>query len=115
MGKTFIKLTEAYKKAILNFIAMCRMNGLEGPAEPSFTHKEEREGLGEIYFDLYYRARGVVTPAFYLTVKVDTKNRFHDDEPAKKGETYSYIDTYMIDPKTLEFVVRNSKFSVFKF
>ncbi len=37
MGKkTYIPITEANKKNILNFIGMCRMNGLEGMAEPSF-------------------------------------------------------------------------------
>lgn len=39
MGKTYIPITEANKKNILNFIGMCRMNGLEGMAEPSFLSK----------------------------------------------------------------------------
>ena len=43
MGKTYIPITEANKKNILNFIGMCRMNGLEGMAEPSFSFKDNRE------------------------------------------------------------------------
>ena len=38
MGKTYIPITEANKKNILNFIGMCRMNGLEGMAEPSLMY-----------------------------------------------------------------------------
>ncbi len=113
--KTYIEITDANKKALTNFIGLCRMNGLEGPAEPSFTHKDNRPDLGEVYFDMYYRYHGVEKPAFYLTVKVDTRNRFHDNEPAKKGAMYSYIDTYFVDPDTMEFVVRNSKFTTFNF
>ena len=45
MGKTYIPITEANKKNILNFIGMCRMNGLEGMAEPSFSFKDNREEI----------------------------------------------------------------------
>ena len=48
MGKTYIPITEANKKNILNFIGMCRMNGLEGMAEPSFSFKDNREEMYSI-------------------------------------------------------------------
>ena len=54
MGKTYIPITEANKKNILNFIGMCRMNGLEGMAEPSFSFKDNREEIGTVIFDVFY-------------------------------------------------------------
>ena len=53
MGKTYIPITEANKKNILNFIGMCRMNGLEGMAEPSFSFKDIREDIGTVIFDVF--------------------------------------------------------------
>ena len=87
MGKTYIPITEANKKNILNFIGMCRMNGLEGMAEPSWN----------------------------MTVKVDSDVRFHDSAASKAGETYCYLDSYRIEKDSLEFKTKTSKFNVFSF
>ena len=38
--KAISLLSEKNKKVILNFIGMCRMNGLEMAEEPSFTFKK---------------------------------------------------------------------------
>ena len=59
MGKTYIPLTEQNKKVILNFIGLCRMNGLELSGEPSFSFKDHREGIGTVMFDLFFRNNGI--------------------------------------------------------
>ena len=43
MAKAYIELTEANIKAIKNFIGMCRMNGMENSADPTFTFKDQRD------------------------------------------------------------------------
>ena len=64
MAETYIPIGENNKKAILNFIGMCRMNGLEENGEPSFTFKDPREGIGVVMFDLFYRSTNVLLPGF---------------------------------------------------
>lgn len=115
MGKTYIPITEKNKKAILNFIGMCRMSGLEGEGEPSFTFKDPREEIGTVMFDLFYRKNNVVEPCWSMTVKVDSSKRFHDDEPEEPGATYCYLDSYNITKDSLEFKHKTSKFNVFSF
>lgn len=97
MGKTYIPITEANKKNILNFIGMCRMNGLEGMAEPSFSFKDNREEIGTVIFDVFYSCRGITEPSWNMTVKVDSDVRFHDSAASKAGETYCYLDSYRIE------------------
>lgn len=115
MGKAYIPLSEANKKAILNFIAMCKMNGLEGEASPTFNFKDIREDLGTVILDLYYDFRGIDVPCWKITIKTDTECRIHDDQPAVEGETYSYVDTYQIAQGSTEFEYQKSRFSVFAF
>ena len=104
MGKRYIPITEANKKNILNFIGMCRMNGLEGMAEPSFSFKDIRDNC-----------RGITEPSWNMTVKVDSDVRFHDSAASKAGETYCYLDSYRIEKDSLEFKTKTSKFNVFSF
>ena len=104
MGKTYIPITEANKKNILNFIGMCRMNGLEGMAEPSFSFKDIREDIGTVIFDVFYNCRGLTEPSWNMTVKVDSDVRFHDSAASKAGETYCYLDSYRIEKDSLEFI-----------
>jgi len=59
-------------------IGMCRMNGLEGMAEPSFSFKDIREDIGTVIFDVFYNCRGITEPSWNMTVKVDSDVRFHD-------------------------------------
>ena len=115
MGKTYIPITEANKKNILNFIGMCRMNGLEGMAEPSFSFKDIREDIGTVIFDVFYSCRGITEPSWNMTVKVDSDVRFHDSAASKAGETYCYLDSYRIEKDSLEFKTKTSKFNVFSF
>lgn len=115
MSKAIIPLTEANKKAITNFIATCRFNGLENASEPNFTFKEQRDGIGKVIFDLFYRDNGVDTPGWNLTVKTDTDVRFHDDVPAKKGDIYCYLDSYRIEKGSLDLKHKVSKFNIFSF
>lgn len=115
MGKTYITLTEANTKAIKNFIGMCRMNGLEGMAEPSFSFKEQREGLGTVSFDIYFRANGIQEACWNMVVKVDTNKRIHDNQPAKSGALYSYLDSYKINQGSLDLIHKTSKFNEFSF
>lgn len=116
MAKTNIPLTENNVKFIKNFIGMCRFNGLEGAATPSFTFKEYRENLGgNVIFDIYYQMNTVTEPCWNMTVKIDTPVRFHDNVSAKPGETYCYLDSYRIDQGSLELVTKTSKFNVFAF
>ena len=112
MGKTYIPITEANKKNILNFIGMCRMNGLEGMAEPSFSFKDIREDIGTVIFDVFYNCRGITEPSWNMTVKVDSDVRFHDSAASKAGETYCYLDSYRIEKDSLEFKTKTSKFNV---
>ena len=114
MSKAYIPLTEENKKAILNFIGMCRMNGLEGPAGPSFNYKDIREGFGTVSIDLYYDSRGVTEQCWKITVRTDTEERFHDDEPSKKGETYCYRDAYTIDTGSLDIKLKSSNLNYVK-
>ncbi len=115
MSKAYIPLTESNKKIILNFIGMCRMNGIEAKGEPSMSFKEERENIGKIIFDLFFKNDKINAPCWSLTVKTDTDLRFHDNQPAKKGEIYCYLDSYRIDEGSLELKKITSKFNVFAF
>lgn len=113
MAETYIPIGENNKKAILNFIGMCRMNGLEENGEPSFTFKDPREGIGIVMFDLFYRSTNVLEPCWSMTVKVDSQKRFHDNEPEEEGATYCYLDSYKISKDSLELEHKTSKFNVF--
>lgn len=113
--KVNIPLSEKNIKFIKNFIGMCRMNGLEGPATPSFTFREEREGLGQVIFDIYYQMNTITEPCWNMTVKLDTPVRFHDGVASKPGETYCYLDSYRIDKGSLELITKTSKFNIFAF
>ncbi len=115
MAKSYIPLTEANLKVIKNFIGMCRMNGLENASEPNLTFKEEREGIGRITFDLFYRANGVTEACWNMTVKSDSEFRFHDDVPAKKGDIHCYLDSYKIETGSLDLIHKTSKFNIFAF
>lgn len=115
MGKTYIPLSEQNKKFILNFIGICRMGGLEQHGEPSFSFKEKREGIGTVMFDVFHRNNGITEPCWNMTVRVDTPVRFHDNTPAKPGDTYCYLDSYLIEQGSLELKHKTSKFSVFSF
>ncbi|MDO4978235.1 MAG: hypothetical protein Q4E53_13365 [Eubacteriales bacterium] len=116
MAKTNIPLSDNNIKFIKNFIGMCRMNGLEGPATPSFTFKEYRENLdGNVIFDIYYQMNTITEPCWNMTVKIDTSVRFHDGVASKPGETYCYLDSYRIDHGSLELITKTSKFNVFAF
>ena len=115
MAKEYIPLSEDNIKVIKNFIGMCRMNGLEGSAAPSFNYKDIREGLGTVNLDLYYDFRGITTPCWKMTVKVDTDQRIHDDKPGSEGAQYSYVDTYVVDQGDLEIKYKNSRFNEFSF
>lgn len=112
MGKTYIPITDDNRKCILNFIGMSRVNGLEGASEPSFSFKDNR-GIGQVIFDVFFTYKGVTEPGWNMTVRVDTSVRFHDDVPAKAGDTYCYLDSYRIDAETLAFNTKTSKFNVF--
>ena len=113
MAETYIPIGEKNKKAILNFIGMCRMNGLEENGEPSFTFKDPREGIGVVMFDLFYRSTNVLEPCWSMTVKVDSQKRFHDNEPEEEGATYCYLDSYKIAKDSLDLQHKTSKFIVF--
>ncbi len=115
MGKTYIPIGDENKKAILNFIGMCRMNGLESKGSPSFTFKDPREGIGIVMFDLFYSNSGMEEPCWNLTVKVDSQVRFHDNVPTEEGGTYCYTDSYKIKNDTLDLVHKNSRFNVFSY
>ena len=115
MGKTYIPLTEQNKKVILNFIGLCRMNGLELSGEPSFSFKDHREGIGTVMFDLFFRNNGIDATSWNMTVKVDTPVRFHDNVAEKPGETYCYLDSYKVEQGSLELQHKTSKFNVFSF
>ena len=116
MAKMIIPITEKNAKFIKNFIGMCRMNGLEGAAVPSFTFRDYREELdGDVIFDIYYQQNTITEPCWNMTVKIDTSVRFHDDQPSKAGETYCYLDSYRIEKGSLEFISKTSKFNVFAF
>ena len=91
------------------------MNGLEGGAEPSISFKDIREDIGTVIFDVFYSFKGLKEPGWNMTVKVDTEVRFHDNVPAKAGETYCYLDSYRLDNKTLEMQTKTSKFNIFSF
>lgn len=114
MGKTYIPITEENKKCIRNFIGMCRLNGLEGPAEPSFSFKDTRD-IGKVTFDIFFSCNGIVEPCWSMTVRVDSEQRFHDNVPAKSGETYCYLDSYYIEKGSLDFKTKTSKFNIFSF
>ncbi len=113
MAKPLIPLTEANMKAIKNFIGMCRMNGLEGPAEPSFNFKDSREDIGLVIIDLYFDARGISETLWKITVRADTDVRFHDDVPAEEGQHFNYRDMYHVKTDSLELIHKNSDFKVF--
>lgn len=115
MSTTYIPISEKNMKLILNFIGMCRMNGLEEGGEPSFTFKDPREGVGVVMFDLFYRSTSVLEPCWSMTVKVDSQSRFHDDVPEQPGETYCYLDSYKVKKDSLELEHKTSKFNVFSF
>ena len=88
MGKTYIPITEANKKNILNFIGMCRMNGLEGMAEPSFSFKDIREDIGTVIFDVFYNCRGITEPSWNMTVKVDSEKIVLNSRQKHQNLTY---------------------------
>ncbi|MDO5146007.1 MAG: hypothetical protein Q4D60_03300 [Eubacteriales bacterium] len=115
MSATYIPISEENKKLILNFIGMCRLSGLENGGEPSFTFRDNREGVGVVMFDLFYRSTGIEEPCWNMTVKVDASTRFHDEEPDKPGETYCYLDAYKIAKDSLELEHKTSKFNIFAF
>lgn len=115
MAKALIPITEQNEKNIKNFIGMCRLNKLEMSGEPSFTFNDHREGVGVIKFDIYFVNNGIVDPCWNLTVRTDTEIRFHDDVPSKNGEMYCYIDAYRVEQGSLDFIHKDSKFSVFAY
>lgn len=115
MAESYIPISEKNKKVILNFIGMCRMNGLEMAEEPSFTFKENRENIGRVMFDIFFSNNGITESSWNMTVKVDSSVRFHDDVPSQPGETYCYLDSYRIDKDSLEMEHKSSKFNVFAF
>lgn len=115
MSDRYIPITDNNLKVIKNFIGLCRMNGLEGPGEPNFTFKENREGIGNIIFDLFFRNNGVSEACWCMTVKTDTPIRFHDNVPAKKGDIHCYLDSYTIAAGSLELTHKTSKFNIFSF
>lgn len=116
MAKTFIPIMENDLKCIKNFIGMCRFNGLEGAAIPTFTFREYREEYdSNVIFDIYFEQSPVEEPSWKMTVKVETSNRFHDSVGSKPGESYSYLDKYRIDKDTLDLEVLSSRFNVFSF
>lgn len=115
MGKAYITISEENKKCILNFIGMCRMNGIEEKGEPSFSFKDKREGLGTVIFDIFFRNDGIQEACWNMTVRVDTEQRIHDDVKAKPGETYCYLDSYKVAQGSLELQHKASKFNVFAF
>ncbi len=116
MGKTYIPISDNNLKIIKNFIGLCRMNGLEGPAVPTFTFREFRpEYESDVIFDLYFEQSPVEEPCWKMTVKVQTGNRFHDGIASKPGETYSYLDKYRIEKAKLDLDVMSSRFNVFAF
>lgn len=102
MSTPYIKLSEQNKKIILNFIGLCRMNGIEMEGKPSMTFNDVREDIGPVKFDLFFRNDGVDKPSWSMTVKADTGVRFHDNVPAKKGDIYCYLDSYRIEEGSLE-------------
>lgn len=115
MNTPYIKLTEQNKKVILNFIGMCRMNGIEQSGKPSMTFNDVREDIGPVKFDLFFRNDGIDKPCWSMTVKADTDKRFHDNVPAKKGDIYCYLDSYRVEEGSLEIKAVTSKFNVFAF
>ena len=115
MAKTYIPINEINKKFILNFIGLCRMSGVEQTGEPSFTFKDVREGIGTVIFDVFYRYNGIQEACWNMTVRVDTQVRLDSDAPAKKGETYCYLDSYKIEKGSLELTHKTSKFNIFSF
>ena len=86
MAKAYIELTEANIKAIKNFIGMCRMNGMENSADPTFTFKDQRD-IGTVSFDL-------------------------KSEP---GALNCYRDFYKIKEGSLELELLKANFSVFAY
>ncbi len=115
MAKAYIKITEANEKAIKNFIGMCRMNGLENDADPTFTFKDHREGLGVVSFDLYFDSKSISEVAWKMTVKIDTSVRFHDQEKSEPGALNCYRDFYKIKEGSLDLELLKSNFSVFAY
>ena len=49
-----------------------------------------------VIFDVFYRDNGIQEACWNMTVRVDTQVRLDSDAPAKKGETYCYLDSYKI-------------------
>ena len=114
MAKAYIKLTEANLKAIRNFIGMCRMNGMENSADPTFTFKDQRD-IGTVSFDLYFDSKSTSEVAWKMTVKVDTSVRFHDNEKSEPGALNCYRDFYKIKEGSLELELLKANFSVFAY
>ena len=93
---------------------MCRMNGLEGMAEPSFSFKDIREDIGTVIFDVFYNCRGITEPSWNMTVKVDSDVRFHDS--AARSRRNLLLFRFLQNRKdSLEFKTKTSKFNVFSF
>ena len=116
MAKAYIPITESNLKCIKNFIGMCRLNGLEGAAVPTFTFREYREEYDStVIFDVYFEQSPIEEPSWKMTAKVETSTRFHDGQPSKPGESYSYLDKYRIDKGKLDLEVMTSRFNVFSF
>ena len=115
MAKAYIELTESNLKAIKNFIGMCRMNGMENNADPAFTFKDPREGLGTVSFDLYFDSKSISEVAWKMTVKLDTSVRFHDQEKPEPGAINCYRDFYKIKEGSLDLELLNAKFTVFSY
>ena len=115
MATPYIRLTEQNKKIILNFIGMCRMNGIELTGTPSMTFNDERADIGKVKIDLFFQNDGITEACWKMTVKVDSDKRFHDNVPAKKGDIYCYLDSYRIEQGSLEIKPVTSKFNIFAF
>jgi len=114
MAKPYIPLSDANTKVIKNFIGMCRMNGLEGPAAPAFNFKENREGVGIVHFDMYYDFNGITEPLWKIIVKVDTDLNLVDGNKLGQGSQGSYLDSYIINAGSLDLEFKNSRFNEFK-
>ena len=116
MAETFIPIRENNLKCIRNFIGLCRMNGLEGDAVPTFTFKEYREEYDSVVvFDIYYDSNPFEEPSWKMTVKVETNKRFHDGVASKPNESYTYLDKYRIEKGKLDLESLTSRFNVFSF